>query len=318
MLQEVDERVANLTFTPNSHKPRVQFHRHKFAYAMAGVFCGVMVAGGVAASAGALGAGWEAVTAEEPSQVTVMKSDGSGNHQQSQSWWVRSPKKQKTKEEEASSGFCFSCDNAPSRGWGWAFGYGTCECYEGWNGACCDTPDDITTKTHGPYMGNPGTYELYTFNTKDTSEHMIYPDCDGHNDATDSNVPPEFSGLWWMDGNPASDYVASFGRSSWQSVADGYSCVSATLTNQQDASTHNCLGGMDLNVYDENVWSWHDEALGKIVYGGALGVELTYKFECGGDDNGKVTYCQIYPNAAIPVTSNGWVTVPPDLVSFDM
>jgi hypothetical protein len=167
-------------------------------------------------------------------------------------------------------------------------------------------------------MGNPGTYELYTFNTKDTSEHMIYPDCDGHNDATDSNVPPEFSGLWWMDGNPASDYVASFGRSSWQSVADGYSCVSATLTNQQDASTHNCLGGMDLNVYDENVWSWHDEALGKIVYGGALGVELTYKFECGGDDNGKVTYCQIYPNAAIPVTSNGWVTVPPDLVSFDM
>ena len=109
-------------------------------------------------------------------------------------------------------------------------------------------------------MGDPGTYELYTFYTKDTDQHMIYPDCDGHNDATDSNVPPEFSGLWWMDGNPASDYVASFGQSSWQSVADGYTCVSATLTNQQDDSTHTCLGGMDLNVYDEDIWSWHDRS----------------------------------------------------------
>lgn len=113
---------------------------------MAGVFCGVMVAGGVAASAGALGAGWDEVTAEEPSMVTVMESDGSGNHQQTQRWWVRSPKKQKTKEEETGGGFCFSCDNAPSRGWGWAFGYGTCECFDGWSGACCDVPDDITTK----------------------------------------------------------------------------------------------------------------------------------------------------------------------------
>ena len=138
-------------------------------------------------------------------------------------------------------------------------------------------------------MGDPGTYELYTFLTKDTDKHMIYPDCAGANSATSTSVPPEFSGLWWMDGNPASDYVASFGRSDWQTVVDGYTCkAGSTLTNQQSGDTFPCIGGMDLNVYDENIWSWHDEALGKLVYSGALGTQLTYTFECGGDDNGKV------------------------------
>ncbi|GMI10673.1 hypothetical protein TrLO_g9010 [Triparma laevis f. longispina] len=294
---------------------RKEFRRHRIAYMIGGVCLGAVAAGTAAGTAGHFGAGWNKISTngEQTQSVTVMESET-----ESRGWFTRSPTKQKTAEEEEESAYCFQCDNAPSRGWGWAFGYGTCECHEGFSGACCDTPTEITDLTHGPYMGDDGTYELYTFYTKDTADHMIYSDCSGDNSATSTSVPPEFSGLWWMDGNPASDYVASFGRSNWQTTADGYSCVSSTLTNQQTDETFNCLGGMDLNVYDENIWSWHDEALGKLVYGGALGVALTYKFECGGDDDGKLTYCQIYPNAAIPVTSDGWVTVPASLVSFDM
>jgi len=168
-------------------------------------------------------------------------------------------------------------------------------------------------------MGEPGTFELYTFDTKDTASKMEFPDANGNN-AGGKKVPPEFAGLWWMDGNPASDYVASFGRSDWKTVADdGYVCVNAELHNAQHDSTMPCLGGMDLPVYDQNVWSWHDEALGRTVYGAVLGVQLTYKFECGGDDNGKLTYCQIYPNADLPFTSAGsWISIPKDFVSFDM
>ena len=41
----------------------------------------------------------------------------------------------------SSRGFCFSCANAPSRSWSWWFGWGSCECYAGWSGTCCDIPD---------------------------------------------------------------------------------------------------------------------------------------------------------------------------------
>jgi len=34
--------------------------------------------------------------------------------------------------------YCSWCENAPSRSWNWWFGWGDCECYEGWSGKCCD------------------------------------------------------------------------------------------------------------------------------------------------------------------------------------
>jgi hypothetical protein len=243
--------------------------------------------------------------------VTVM-SGTAANPVSSQGWFTSSSE---PKEEAA---YCWSCDNAPSRGWGWNWGYGKCRCYENWEGACCDSAVDVyKQQPHGPYMGTPGTYELYTIETKDTAEYMQYAGADGVTET--GSVPPEFAGLWWMDGNPASDYVASFGRSNWVAAKDGGCTHGATLTNDQSGDAIECKGGLDVNVYDENIWSWHNEDLGRFVYGAVLGVQLTYRFECGGDDGGKLTYCQIHPNAAIPISQAGsWVSVPPDLVSFDM
>jgi hypothetical protein len=303
---------------PHLEAMKAQMARHKFAYMGLGVVAGVCVAGGITAAVGASSMKDEndAITARSQQQQSVNIMGGDASNPSTRGWFTSSAESQ---ESSDSNGFCWSCDNAPSRGWKWNFGYGKCHCEPNWEGACCDTPLDITKVTHGPYMGTPGTYELTTFHTKDTASAMVFPDENGDN-ADGTSVPPEFAGLWWMDGNPASDYVASFGRSNWQSVADdGYVCQNAKITNSANDEEFNCLGGMDIPVYDDSNWSWHDEALGHFVYGAVLGVQLTYTFECGGDDGGKLTYCQVYPNAAIPVTAAGsWISVPPSLVSFDM
>lgn len=38
----------------------------------------------------------------------------------------------------ADAAYCFQCKNAASRGWSWWFGWGDCQCTEGWSGDCCD------------------------------------------------------------------------------------------------------------------------------------------------------------------------------------
>lgn len=305
---------------PHIAEMKQQFQRHKVAYMAVGVCAGICVLGVATAASGSISMASmnDAILEDEKARQSVTVLGGTEEAPTSRGWFT----KKKETEPETTGGFCWSCDNAPSRGWNWNWGYGKCQCYENWSGPCCDTAVDVTLVTHGPYMGSPGTYELWTFETKNTADSMDYAKTDGT--SLSGSVPPEFAGLWWMDGNPASDYVASFGRSNWQSVADGYECENSKLINagleEGDPNREiDCLGGLDINVYDENIWSWHDESLGRLVYGAVLGVQLTYTFECGGDDNGKLTYCQVFPNAAIPVTAGGsWISVPPSLVSFDM
>ena len=40
-------------------------------------------------------------------------------------------------------GLCMQCHpgHSPGRGWAWWFGFGGCECYDGWKGACCGQRD---------------------------------------------------------------------------------------------------------------------------------------------------------------------------------
>jgi hypothetical protein len=189
-------------------------------------------------------------------------------------------------------------------------------CYEGWEGICCDEAEDLSSLIYGPYSGNPGIYELYTIASDDIMNTMYYPDCDGNN-VDGTSVPPTFNGLWWMDGSPASNEIVSFGLSNYVTVEDGYLCKSATFPANPGEGDDDfvCSGGMEINVYAENVRSWHDDTVGQATYSGALATEMTYTFEC---DAG-FTKCQAYPSTSIVTSIDGnLLTVPSDAVSFDM
>ena len=308
------------------HHPHIkamhdEFRRHKAMWGALGVAVGVAICVVcVIASGQGSNNNWHAAGKDEEKTV---KGDFTVTLLNPDDGTVASSSTVRATQSAASAGgYCLTCSNAPYRGLSWAFGYGKCVCYQGWSGTCCDAAANINDKTYGPYSGGTaergGSYQMYTLYSKDVATQMYYPNCAGYNAASKTNVPPEFSGLWWMDGNPASDYVASFGRSKWQTVASGYSCKSAKLKNEQNDQEYDCLGGMDINVYDDRIWSWHDETMGRLTYQGALGTSLTYRFECGNLIGGKLSFCQIYPNAAIPITAGGFISVPPSLVSFDM
>ena len=67
--------------------------------------------------------------------------------------------------------------------------------------------------------------------------------------AIDTRIPPNLQGLFYMEGNPAPDDIASFGGSDW--AFNDYDGVN-------DASVD-----AEISVYGNRVWSWHDNAAGR-------------------------------------------------------
>eukprot|EP00939_MAST-03C_sp_MAST-3C-sp1_P004344 g4344.t1 len=93
--------------------------------------------------------------------------------------------------------------------------------------------------------------------------------------AVDSGIPLSLQGLFWMEGNPAPDDIASFGGSTWAfNDFDGVDEASV------DA---------EISVYGNRVWSWHDNKLGRATYKKAAMSKLTYNFHC----NEAVDHCLI-------------------------
>merc|ERR1719461_355211 len=121
---------------------------------------------------------------------------------------------------------------------------------------------------------------------------------DGMCPTSRGEVPCQFAGLWWMDGNPAADFVASFGGSSWRDPSsdkanclktqnfDGDSvcaCSKEYLTPTFDGSIKvSCLGRLTIAFRDPHMWSFENSLAGKALQ--SLGVvnNAIYIFECGG------------------------------------
>ncbi len=78
-------------------------------------------------------------------------------------------------------------------------------------------------------------------------------------DAT--GTPEALQGLWWLDGNPVHDEVISFAGAQFQPIEEAGKVVGYEAF---------------LPVYDEGVWSWHNDVGGWRGYIVARKVRLTY------------------------------------------
>ncbi|GMH93691.1 hypothetical protein TrST_g6085 [Triparma strigata] len=80
--------------------------------------------------------------------------------------------------------FCMSCAHAPSRKWSWWFGWGSCDCFAGWSGACCDIPHL-----------NSGECALYEDTLEVIHDHSVVPGIPFHKDLVTSPC----SNAWSID-----------------------------------------------------------------------------------------------------------------------
>lgn len=78
----------------------------------------------------------------------------------------------------------------------------------------------------------------------------------------DTSTPPSLQGLWWMDGNPASDEVLSFAGATFSPIEDDGKVVGYEAL---------------IPVYEEGIWSWHDTFKGRLTYRAVEASKLVYR-----------------------------------------
>ena len=129
----------------------------------------------------------------------------------------------------------------------------------------------------------------------------------------DSPKPDCFKGLFWMQGNPMSDDVASFYGAKFENMCDGdnmrvgdHQCqkgwpkkftTKATNSSKSGDASHLSGAGTDtmlkyvmqVRVANPEVWTWHNDFKGKTGYRGVGAAGLVYQFEC----DEKAAQCQI-------------------------
>ncbi|NRA65928.1 MAG: hypothetical protein HRU19_15680 [Pseudobacteriovorax sp.] len=113
-----------------------------------------------------------------------------------------------------------------------------------------------------------GSYDLVSVPHKDIDGFLV-----PGSDAT--NTPEALQGLWFMDGNPLADEVISFASARFEPYVDA-----------EGNSGYKAL----VPVYDEGIWTWHDNAYGRLLYGLVLKSRLEYLIEFNEDfSEGQVT-----------------------------
>jgi hypothetical protein len=125
-----------------------------------------------------------------------------------------------------------------------------------------------------------GDYQLRSIASADADGAMTVGD-------GSTGLPPALQGLWWMHGNPLPDELLSFGGSPWDE---------ATRTTR-------------IVVYDEGVWTWHDDLAGRALYAGVRQSELIYELAYDPD----LAFAVITPTVQVgPVR----IRVPESIVKF--
>ncbi|KAI8913361.1 hypothetical protein EDD86DRAFT_104479 [Gorgonomyces haynaldii] len=92
-------------------------------------------------------------------------------------------------------------------------------------------------------------FKLQSFKTEDVASYLTI--------GTEANIPAalqDFTGLWYMNGNPLADECLSFAGVKWDEKEQAYLA----------------------KVYDEKIWTWDDNIQGRVLYQAVRTAGLTY------------------------------------------
>jgi len=161
---------------------------------------------------------------------------------------------------------------------------------------------------NGRFTGFTNTF----FKREDAAENMLYTDCHGLNPIGEK-VPAEFAGLWWMDGNPAPETVASFGHAQWLPGVD--ECRKTKLNHvsqvEKDSGTLvgpfgdtvPCVGRLILSFWEDRIWAMPDSLIGRTYEATGTAADSHMEFVCGGSiDN--FTICKLGASAGPDMNSD--------------
>ena len=167
-------------------------------------------------------------------------------------------------------------------------------------------PVDSSKVAYGPYKSKRGTYNLHRVESKkiESVTDAEYGIQIGR--ANNSKIPDSLKGVFWMQHNPAPEYLASFAKSEWKdgSCNDKGECTGGCkspyghdaphplqVPPKDDGTPETCGGSLTIKCYDEQTWTWSDNIGGRGMYFGASTscMELVFFF------NKEQTKAHIFP-----------------------
>lgn len=166
--------------------------------------------------------------------------------------------------------------------------------------SCCCDPGFIYQQTN--CRCNPENYILKNFPKQDIAQEMLYANCNGIT-AVGKTVPKQWGGLWWMDGNPAPETVASFANALWEPGAAG--CQKAELKHYTAAEKQSntlkdqfgdevpCQGRMLVPFWEDRMWAMPDTKMGVAYAEVGTKANSNMEFVCGGPSPDDLTICKV-------------------------
>jgi len=167
------------------------------------------------------------------------------------------------------AGWCGQCENAPHRGWSWWFGWGDCNCFDGWSGDCCDS-----------WSVSDWDKKVYEWNRGESCKAQPEAACQH---ASNPPAPVEYTQQWEYEPNKAL---------STQSQCVSAGCVWATCFPQPYGFTYDAADEMCSHCHGpwKGKCEWDHYAPGWLAFAGP-GEHCGFKYPACPESVGKNCFC---------------------------
>jgi len=167
---------------------------------------------------------------------------------------------------------------------------------------------------------------LKQFPPDEIAANMLYTNCRGDT-AAGALLPPEFGGLWWMDGNHAPATVVSFGRARWEYGDEACQRTEMESYSMEERARRTvrgpfgeevpCQGRMSVELTEDRIWAMPGIAAARAYEHGGTASISAVEFVCGGEDRSNLTICKFGSNTGPKATSMAGQAVQRSRVASD-